>query len=88
MTGPAIAAVLGIAGVIMTTILGLTGHLYTRLHKVEERNLALDRRVDELWSKRYEDARVIRKLGDHIDSLEYHVWQGLPPPPPPRPDDI
>ena len=49
---------------------------------------ALSARVDTLEAARREDAALIRRMGDHIDTLEHHIWQQLPPPPPPRPDGI
>lgn len=42
-------------------------------------------RVDTLEDKRRVDATLIRAQGDHIDTLEHHIWQGKPPPPPARP---
>ena len=32
--------------------------------------------------------RGLRLRDDHIDALEYHIYQGKPPPPPRRPDGI
>lgn len=49
---------------------------------------ALEARVDSLESKRREDAVLIRRMGDHIDTLEDHIRQGKPPPPPTRPEGV
>ncbi|MDR1387099.1 MAG: hypothetical protein LBJ44_05830 [Propionibacteriaceae bacterium] len=53
-----------------------------------QRVAALEAEVKELWDKRREDALTIRAMGDHIDKLEGHIWEGLPPPPPPRPGGV
>lgn len=45
-------------------------------------------RIDSLWAAREADALIKRRLGDHIDLLEAHIWRSDPPPPPPRPDGI
>jgi hypothetical protein len=49
---------------------------------------SLESQVTDLWKAREEDARVKRAQGDHIDVLEDHIWQRLPPPPPPRPPGV
>lgn len=36
--------------------------------------------------ERAERARRVRD--DHIDALEHHIWQRMPPPPPARPEGI
>lgn len=81
---------------VVTWRLGVKGH-EREARKVEldagdkftgrliERVNALEGRVDELEEKRRKDARLIREQGDHIDVLENHIWQKLPPPPPARP---
>lgn len=48
----------------------------------------LEARVDTLWEQREEDAITRRRMGDHIDVLESHIWNQLPPPPPPRPEGL
>lgn len=52
------------------------------------RIISLEGRVDRLEDKRREDALLIRRQGDHIDTLERHIYLQLPPPPPPRPDGV
>ena len=53
-----------------------------------KRVLDLENRVNDLEDKHRADAIIIRRQGDHIDSLEAHIWAGNPPPPPERPDGI
>lgn len=48
----------------------------------------LESQVERLWALRRADAVTIRRLGDFVDQLEAHIWQGKPPPPPSRPDGI
>lgn len=84
---------------VVTWRLGVKGH-EREARKVEldagdkftgrliERVNALEGRVDELEEKRRKDARLIREQGDHIDVLENHIWQKLPPPPPARPTGL
>lgn len=45
-------------------------------------------RVEALEKQRREDQRLITALGDHIDTLEHHIYTQKPPPPPPRPDGL
>jgi uncharacterized membrane protein YccC len=45
---------------------------------------AIDR-IDNLQRLLEAKTLLIRAQGDHIDLLEHHIWQRLPPPPPPRP---
>jgi hypothetical protein len=47
-----------------------------------------DEQIERLWGARRADAVLIRAQGDHIDVLEAHIWQGLPPPPPARPQGL
>lgn len=49
---------------------------------------SLEQRLAESDEKREADAITKRRMGDHIDVLESHIWKGLGPPPPPRPDGI
>ncbi|WP_454301086.1 hypothetical protein [Salana multivorans] len=48
----------------------------------------LEARVDGLETKRERDALLKRRQGDHIDTLEAHIWAGKPPPPPARPEGV
>lgn len=59
-----------------------------QLRLAYERIAVLEGRVDDLEGKRQADALTKRKLGDHIDLLEAHIWDDKGPPPPPRPDGI
>ncbi len=45
-------------------------------------------RVGMLEEKRRVDALTMRRMGDHIDTLESHIRDDLGPPPPPRPEGI
>lgn len=72
--GAVVAAIFGVLGVTQ-------GHLWSRLKHTEEQ-------VKEMWDNREADALKKRRLGDHIDRLEHHIWNEHPPPPPERPDDI
>jgi hypothetical protein len=65
------AAALTLAGVIL-------GHLFKRMSDLEVAHA-------QLWAAREADALIKRAAGDHIDVLEHHIWEGLPPPPPCRP---
>lgn len=47
----------------------------------------LETKYSGLWDAREADAKTKRAQGDHIDVLEDHIWQRLPPPPPARPPD-
>lgn len=64
-----------------TTQVGFIAQLITRVGSLESQ-------VRELWDLREKDATIKRRQGDHIDLLENHIWQQLPPPPPPRPADV
>lgn len=66
------------AGVLITAGIAMQGHLLKRITDLET-----DHR--ELWRLRECDAVTKRNAGDHIDTLEAHIWAGLGPPPPPRP---
>lgn len=87
-TGLASAAAV-LAGVVYTarkgkqsteqsTQVGFIDKLLTRVESLEKQVLSL-------WEAREKDASVKRAQGDHIDVLEQHIWQQLPPPPPSRP---
>lgn len=45
-------------------------------------------RLDALQARLDAKDAAIRLRDDHIDALEHHVWQRLPPPPPARPVGI
>lgn len=57
---------------------GLLDTLLNEVHDLREREAENRRRIESLEESR-------RVLYDHIDALEQHIWQQLPPPPPPRP---
>ena len=78
-------AVLAAAATVMAAILALVGVMVGQLYG---RISTLEKEITELWDARRADAVVIRRLGDHIDVLEDHIWKRLPPPPPQRPDGI
>jgi Flp pilus assembly protein TadB len=59
-----------------------------RIKALEDRDAEWSRRCDVLWAAREADARIKREQGDHIDVLEHHIWQQIPPPPPPRPTGV
>ncbi|MBO0596599.1 hypothetical protein I2485_06880 [Nesterenkonia sp. E16_7] len=88
MDNQTLTAVLGVGAAVLAGLVAMIGHLYSRLHKLEERNLRLDRRMTEMWEGRRADAVVIRKQAGHIDLLEFHIWNKLGPPPPDRPDGV
>lgn len=48
----------------------------------------LEDRVDRLETAREASAIAKRRLGDHVDLLEHHIWDRKPPPPPARPEGI
>lgn len=60
---------------------GMVGPSLVRLTEAEAQ-------ITALWKAREEDAKVKRVMGDHIDTLEDHIWKGRPAPPPPRPEGI
>jgi hypothetical protein len=59
-----------------------------RAARQEAHSARQDEQIEGLWNARREDAKVIRAMGDHIDTLESHIWQGKGPPPPARPAGI
>lgn len=88
----ALGAVALIVGGALTYKSAITASKYSRIATLEERvdNL-VDTRIED-WNK-YQakhtaDAVTKRKMGDHIDQLEAHIWAKKSPPPPKRPDDI
>lgn len=56
--------------------------------KLAARVSSLEDRVVMYETKAERDAITKRRMGDHIDVLEAHIWQGKPPPPPPRPAEL
>ena len=48
----------------------------------------LEDRIDRLETAREASAIAKRRLGDHVDLLEHHIWAAKPPPPPDRPEGI
>ena len=75
------ATTLAFAAAILAAFGVLIGHLFDRIHKLEDKQLSY-------WEKIEADAIIKREQGDHIDVLEHHIWQGNPPPPPARPPGI
>ncbi|MGC4151489.1 MAG: hypothetical protein QM628_00225 [Propionicimonas sp.] len=88
---------------IVIALIGLTGVVYTArtgkrstdqgsqvelIGTLMERIKTLEAGQQELWRLREEDAKTKRAQGDHIDTLEHHIWQQKPPPPPPRPPGV
>ena len=57
---------------------GLLDTLLAEVRDLRDREVENRRRIESLEH----DRRIDR---DHIDLLEHHIWQQLPPPPPPRP---
>ncbi len=91
-----IVAVLTLIGAIASA---LAARFATERKTMIDRLTHLEKRQDDLVSQRaqdwiafqkkhQEDAIIKRAMGDHIDALEHHIWQGKPPPPPPRPPGI
>lgn len=80
----AVAAVLGsggLGGIIVALIHGrnaLPTHMGEELRRLSDENRRAQERLDSL-----EAHHVL--LGDHVDLLESHIWNQLPPPPPARP---
>lgn len=56
----------------------LPAHFNQELERLTNADTRKQERLDAV-------ERYLVDLGDHIDLLEAHIWQGLPPPPPPRP---
>lgn len=66
-----------------------------RRDTIADRDSLLDRLLEDVQGYRAEVSelrgrvefleRDARLKDDHIDLLEHHIWQQLPPPPPPRP---
>jgi len=87
-----LAAAAALVASILTWITARRGHqgdtLQLLITSLMSRVNALETRVDELEEKRKDDAVLIRKLGDFIDILEAHIWDGKGPPPPERPNGI
>lgn len=75
---PLIETAIGVVGVIGAAWLAYLSSGMARLAA----------RVEALEKQRREDQRLIIALGDHIDTLEYHIYMRKPPPPPPRPDGL
>lgn len=81
MSPDVLKAVMTLAAAIVA-VMGVTqGHLWNRLRHTEST-------VRQLWNDREEDAVKKRKLGDHVDRLEHHIWNEKPPPPPERPEGL
>lgn len=74
-------AVITAQGVGLLGGAAVLGHVWKRLSDLEANQR-------ELWGLREADAVTKRKLGDHIDVLEDHIWKGKGPPPPPRPEGV
>ncbi len=91
-----IPALSGLVGSLLTAggmiITGRRGHQATEsqtlINGLQKRVNGLEARVDMLEGKRREDALLIRRMGDHIDTLESHIRDELGPPPPPRPEGV
>lgn len=78
---PLLATIVGLIGGILSSRVGVMGHLWGRIRDLEK-----DR--DVLFERREADALVKRAQGDHIDVLEAHIWARKDPPPPPRPAGV
>lgn len=89
-------ATLAAIGVVLSAVLALLGvligHLWKRIRDLEADSRRLVSDLDDAkrdlhneivsaWSTR-------QRMDNHINQLEYHIWQEKPPPPPPRPDGI
>ena len=74
-------AVISAEGAVLVAVVGLLGHLLTRVTSLENSQR-------ELWKLREADALTKRALGDHIDALEEHIRADKGPPPPPRPAGV
>jgi hypothetical protein len=48
----------------------------------------LEDRIDRLEAAREAAGIAKRRLGDHVDLLEHHIYARKPPPPPTRPEGI
>ena len=83
-----ITAGVAVVASILTWITARGSQTQTLLTTMMNRITALETRVNELEDKRRADAILIRRQGDHIDTLEDHIRAGKPPPPPERPDGI
>lgn len=71
----------GLGAIIVKVIEGrntLPGHMDSELRRLSAENERAQGRLDSLESH-------VVLLGDHIDLLESHIWNQLPPPPPARP---
>ena len=78
----AVIAVMGVIVAAIFALLGvLIGHLFGRIHKLEER-------MEAKWIQLRDAAEKERRLNDHMDVLEHHIWQEMPPPPPSRPEGL
>lgn len=87
IVGPGALVVLGsAASAVIVAVIGrrqaaettLPSHMDTELRRLSDADKAKQHRLDDVEG-------YLVDLGDHIDVLEAHIWQSLPPPPPPRP---
>lgn len=91
-----VVAVLSLAGTVIAATIAASASLRSRKAELslEQRRTdhariaTLEARVDGLETKRERDALLKRRQGDHIDTLEAHIWAGKPPPPPARPEGV
>lgn len=82
-----IAGAVALGGSTVTAGVAIAGSwFFTRGDR--DRIGTLESRTDALWAAREADALIKRAQGDHIDTLEDHIWKKLPPPPPPRPSGV
>ncbi len=73
--------VISAEGVLLVAIIALLGHVWKRVSDLESS-------YGVLWKEREADALTKRAQGDHIDTLEAHIWERKGPPPPKRPPGV
>lgn len=76
------------AAVIAASVAAWFTWLASGTSQLRARVESLEAQAERLWAARRQDALLIRAQGDHIDVLEHHIWEQLPPPPPARPTGV
>lgn len=90
---------IGIVVALIGGLFALFGHSASRIGKLESdlkdvntEMTALKKAHEaeklDLWARLEESAKTKRRMGDFIDELQHHIWDGKGPPPPPRPEDL